>query len=79
MSWLAGITQSMMVLGYYIYFLIIFVVTYKIFSSCPSIGILVRPGRSMMVRLGQFAEYTSRIMGLSMIFFLFPHTLSVNN
>ena len=68
----------MIVLGYYMYFFIIFDVTSKMFSSCPSIGIRVRPGKSMIVRLGQLAEYTSRMIGLSMMFLRFPQTLSVS-
>lgn len=77
-SWLAGMTHRIIVLGYYIYFRIILVVTAWMFASWPSIGILVNPGKSIIVKFGQFAEYMSRIIGLSIMFLRFPHTFSVS-
>lgn len=78
MSWLAGITHSMIVLGSYMYFFIIFVVTSNMLFAWPSIGILVKPGRSIIVKFGQLEEYISKMIGKSMIFLRFPHTFSVN-
>lgn len=78
-SWFAGITHRIIVLGYYMYFFIILVVTYSMFSSCPSIAIRVRPGKSIIVRLGQLEEYTSKMIGLSIMFLRFPHTFSVKS
>lgn len=51
--------------------------TYSILSGCPSIGILVIPGKSTSVRSGHVWEYTDNTIGLSIMFLLDPHTLSV--
>lgn len=40
-------------------------------------GIRVKPGKSIIVKFGQFAEYTSKMMGLSIIFLRVPQILSV--
>jgi hypothetical protein len=42
-------------------------------------GERVRPGRSIIVKFGQFEEYISNMIGLSMIFLRFPQILLVNN
>jgi hypothetical protein len=39
----------------------------------------VRPGRSIIVKFGQFEEYISNMIGLSMIFFRFPQIVLVKN
>lgn len=47
------------------------------FLGCSPTGIEVIPGRSTIVRLGQFGEKTFKTIGISLITFLDPQTLSV--
>ena len=78
-SALAGHTARMMVLESDTYLCAIARVIYSILSgwSEPAMGIRVIPGKSISVRSGQVGEYTVNTIGLSIIFLLFPHTLSV--
>lgn len=49
------------------------------FFGCSPTGIDVIPGRSTIVRLGQFAEKMFNTIGISLITFFEPHTLSVTS
>ena len=75
----AGRTQRMIVLGSFTYLCAMPLVIYSIFASWPSIGILVIPGRSIIVKSGHVWEYTVSTIGLSTIFFVLPAILSVKN
>lgn len=78
-SALAGRTQRMIVLGSLTYLWAIPLVIYSILASWPSIGILVIPGKSIMVKSGHVWEYTVNTIGLSTIFLVLPAILSVKN
>jgi len=42
-------------------------------------GILVKPGKSIIVKFGQLDEYMFNIIALSTMFLFFPQTLSVSS
>lgn len=48
------------------------------FADWDYIAIRVSPGKSIIVRFGQWGENTFRIIALSTIFLFFPQTLSVS-
>lgn len=64
---LAGITHKMSVSGFSQYFLTRFFVISSILSGYPWTGFLVIPGRSINVKSGTCGEYTTDIIGLSLI------------
>ena len=78
-SALAGNTHRIIVRESATYRLAIALVICSILSgwSDPAMGILVIPGKSTKVRSGHVFEYTVSTIGLSTIFLLFPHILSV--
>jgi hypothetical protein len=49
------------------------------FLGCSPTGMEVIPGKSTMVRLGQELEKIFKIMGISLIIFFDPQTLSVTS
>ena len=48
------------------------------FSGYPYTGFLVTPGKSINVRSGTLAEYTTHLIAFFDIFFSEPASLSVN-
>ena len=76
-SWLAGITQRIIVLGSMQYLLAIYVVIFST-SFWPFTSILVIPGKSIIVKSGQSTENTFSLMGSSTIFDYVPAISSVN-
>jgi len=76
-SALAGRTHKIIVLESPQYLAAIPLVTFSILGSYPSIGILVIPGRSTIVKSGHVWEKMFKTIGLSIMFFFWPQILSV--
>ncbi|KAH3665787.1 hypothetical protein OGAPHI_003975 [Ogataea philodendri] len=77
-STLAGETARMMEFGFEMYSKIKFLICLSISVGWSPIGIFVRPGKSTIVKLRTFGEYTFKLIGILLIPLFLPAILAVS-